>query len=611
LFGLALLAFGFFGFESLTSPAWAAEPPAASPAAGTEPELPALPAVPKVESSPPERAELEDLDSRLQHFLSDKVDERKDAVREVLEVRPKLIAAVLQRLDKLAARADRERMKRALAQVREKSGRTQAGDPGSRDSTDSRGDLLLQIAERARPKDAGWRDLAELVALSRMLTQIGQVHAARGLIEIYVRFGEFMRVDVQNRLLDLKDGAVAALIEARRHRAEKVARWAERQLDRLGKAAPSEAIRTDDFEILGDVLRAYGRTRDPDAARIIVTYASSERFVLRQAARQAIVLLGEVGIWQLRDAYETVVGKRPRRDWSWDRTARELFFEYDKLHAAKAYETLELGNKAAAEGRLQDMGKAYDSLLARVPQFDRAASLAPGYFRLAEKLARDDPAGAEIALVRVERLATDPTLQKKARSLRDTLTAEQYLAHGVVDTYLVRRALEQDANNERAKQLLTLGDHAKVEALTVRARWLTSGSIALTAAIAIGFVLARRGGRPKTARSGPPAERAAEPLALSEAEPPTVSVAARDRAAEAERPMPLSHQDQRAPDVIREASQRATIGNCVSASGDTTAVPAGDAPASASGDAPASASGDAPSAVVAPAKPRDPFEDLF
>ena len=75
--------------------------------------------------------------------------------------------------------------------------------------------------------------------------------------------------------------------------------------------------------------------------------------------------------------------------------------------------------------------------------------------------------------------------------------------------------------------------------------------------------------------------------------------------------MPLSHQDQRAPDVIREASQRATIGNCVSASGDTTAVPAGDAPASASGDAPASASGDAPSAVVAPAKPRDPFEDLF
>lgn len=569
-----LLAFLLCHWHWLSSAAAAesSNSPAASDAS-----LPALPSVPKLEVLPPERADVDDLDSRLQRLQSDNPDDRKEAVREILEVRPKLVAAVLQRLDKLAARADRERMKRALAQVRDKSNHaSEPGDSGPRGAAESRSDLLMQLVERARPKDEGWRELTELVALSRMLTQIGNVHAARGLVEIYVRFGEFMRVDVQNRLLDLKDGAVAALIEARRHRAEKVARWAERQLDRLGKAAPSEAIRTDNFEVLADVLRAYGRTKDPDAARIIVTYASSERFQLREAARQAIVLLGEVGIWQLRDAYESVVGKRPRRDWSWDRTARELFFEYDKLHAAKAFEMLEVGNKAAAENRLEDMAKAYDSLLARSPQFDQAATLAPGYFRYAEQIAKSDPAAAQIALVRVERLATDPVLRQKAKSLRDTLIAEQQLSQGMVNTYLTRRAIEQDPTNARAKRLLAVGDRAKVEALTARTRWLTSGAIGLTALIAIVVILLRQHERPQKEQqtslaAEPPPQRRARTST-----PPTVDVSSQAAATVTSTADASSWEEQREPQGQE--------------------VPAGETAG----------------AETAPlGKPRDPFEDIF
>ena len=70
------------------------------------------------------------------------------------------------------------------------------------------------------------------------------------------------------------DFGVAALIEARRHKADKIARWAERQLDILNKAIPSEAIRTDHHEALADILRAYGRCRDPDAARIILSWVT-------------------------------------------------------------------------------------------------------------------------------------------------------------------------------------------------------------------------------------------------------------------------------------------------------------------------------------------------
>jgi hypothetical protein len=445
----------------------------------------------------PERAEIEELETRVLRLYSDNAEDRKESVREILEVNRKFLPAILLRLDKLAARADRDRMKRTMSQVRDKSNRAlDAPEPVAHGAQDSRPDLLMQLVDKARPKDDGWRDLLELVALSRMLTQIGNVQAARGLVEIYVRFGEFMRVDVQNRLSELKDGGVAVLIETRRHRAEKVAHWAERQLDRLGKGVPSEAIRTDNFEALADVLRAYGRVKDPDAARIIVSYASSERFQLREAARQAIAMLGEVGIWQLRDAYENVVGKRPRRDWSWDRTARELFFEYDRLRAAKLYELLEAGNQALSERRFEDMARAYDALLARSPQFDKASSLAAGYFALAERLSQSQPAVAQAALVRVERVATDLTMRQRARSLRDTIGAEQQMRRGIVDAYLLQSAIERDPNNRRAMQLLASGDRAALEAQAIRTRWLTSGAIATIASAAILWVLLRRRGQP-------------------------------------------------------------------------------------------------------------------
>jgi hypothetical protein len=481
---------------TLAWPQLAAAAASTAPEAAVQPaeaDLPALPKPRSLELVPPDKADVDELDARITRLLSDNPEDRKDAVREVFEVPTKLVAAILQRLDKLAARADREGMKRVLAQIREKSSRAAAAnEPSVDDANDSHADLLVQLIEKAHPKNTAWRELTELIALSRMLTQIGNIDAARGLVEIYARFGEFVRVDVQNRLFDLRDGAIAALIETRRHRAEKLAQWADRQLDRLGKGVPSEAIRTDNFEVLADILRAYGRTKDPDAARIIVSYASSERFQLREAARQAIVMLGDVGLWQLREAYETVVGKRPRRDWSWDRTARELFFEYDKLHTSKLRELIEQGKKAEREGHFEDMAKAYDAVLARAPEFDAAPTLAPGYLGMAEKLAQSRPEVAQTALVRVLRLTTDPAMRQRAQSLRDTIRAEQQLHEGIVDAHLLHQAAELDPNNRRAKELLSAGDRAVLQAETIRTRWLTSGAIALMATVAILFVLLRR-----------------------------------------------------------------------------------------------------------------------
>ncbi|MGC4066226.1 MAG: hypothetical protein QM784_16605 [Polyangiaceae bacterium] len=206
---------------------------AAEPETNTgESRLPPLPTPPNLVPPPPDAADVEELDGKLARLKSADAEARNDAARELLEVRPRLVSAVLARLGKLSERADRERMKRALAAAKERLTRSKKA---AADDADVPSDMFLVLVRQASPKDEGWKDLVELFAISRMFAQIGTVEAARGLVEIYVRFGEFVRVDVQNRLGDLKDGAIAALVEARRHKAEKIAQWAERQLDRIGK----------------------------------------------------------------------------------------------------------------------------------------------------------------------------------------------------------------------------------------------------------------------------------------------------------------------------------------------------------------------------------------
>jgi hypothetical protein len=448
--------------------------------------LPPLPTPPSTVPPLPSNEETEELEGKFKGLKSPSSRERTEAVKESLEVRPKLIFAAIARFNKLSERAEPERLKRALVSIKEKANR------GRRGSTDESKDLVYILAEQCNVKDDSHRELLELVTLSRVFAQIGTVEGARYLIEEYVRFGEFVRVDVQNRLFELKDGAIAALIEARRHKAEKIAHWAERQLDRLGKAAPSEAVRTTSYQTLADILRAYGRTKDPDAARVVVSYANSERYQVREAARQAVALMGNVALWQLREAYEDVMGKRPRRDFGWERTARELFYEYDRLRIVVVAKLYESGVKAYGDGNLEEMAKAYDAVLARLPEFDRGPDMAAGYFALAEKLQHKNPEEAASALVRVERLAKDENLRARARSLRDTLKAVKRAENGVFDTSLLSSAVERDRTNVVASKMLTALDKQLVESTTTRVRWLTSGAIAMIALISIAIILFRR-----------------------------------------------------------------------------------------------------------------------
>lgn len=452
--------------------------------------LPPLPAVPGIELPKPKKDDLADLDALLSRLRDKDSMVRDQAVKEILEIQPRLVPAIAERLDAIADKADRDQMKRLLHGIRHTARKEvrrkmrAAGEKGRVKTPD----YLQMVVDHAKPDSPAWQNLVSVLGLSRMLVHIGTVDAVRVLIDVYVRFGEFLRVDTQLQLEQLGDKAVAALIEARRHPAKKIAHWADRQLDMMGKAIPSEAIRTHDYEVLADVLRAYGRVRDPDAARMVISFANSERAQVRLAARQAVVMMGDVANWQLRDTYETIVGDKPPRDWGWKRTARELFGRFDRQRLAKVYHLFDEGMAAYRAGRLGAMLKSFDKVLAQSPMFEHRSDMVQGYLAFAKKFADQHPAEALDAARRAERLAPDDAAEKPIKSLRLTLEGEQLLGRGVADQTLFRRALDLDPSNTRAHDGLSRIEHGELTKHSQKRRYTAAGAIGAAALLAIAFI---------------------------------------------------------------------------------------------------------------------------
>jgi hypothetical protein len=453
-----------------------------------------------MDAAQPNAEDVQDLEARLAAIFSEETDARETAIGELIEVRPRLVAAIHLRLAQLADHSDKEKLKRVINDARRqiKTSSSSSVHDSSAAARSAGSDLLAALERSDRIRDQGWRESVSLVALLRMLSATGTVEGARELIFAYARFGEFIRPEVQQRLSEMKDRSIAAIIEARRHPAEKISRWAGLRLDQMGKAIPGEAVRTDDYDALADILRAYGRIRDPDAARIIVSFANSERGQLRLAARQAIAMLGPVGLWQLRDAYEDVVGRRPRRDWTWEHTARELFGEFDRLRLARVYGTFVEGLEHLKKGELEAMGKCFDTVLAKDPLFEKRAQMAEGYLKLAQRAAGDNPEAARQAAIRVERLASEPKLKNQARSLVITLRAAASANRGLLETDRLEHAIELDPDNRRARELLAGATPDSVRTQSATLRWISSAVIGGFGLLAVLFILLRRAGERQT-----------------------------------------------------------------------------------------------------------------
>ncbi len=414
----------------------------------------------RASQSPPgasatEAAGTADVDVWLAQLTGVDASARKVALAALETGSPTMLAGMARHLADLKRTANRDAMAQVLARARKGAGpdEERAKKPASEDAAKFY-DWLNRVMAAPAPQDDAWRDLASILGMSRMLAHIGSAPAARELLAIYPGFGELLRVDIERQVKVLGERAVAPLIELRRGEAKSLRPWASKMLDVLGKTVPGEAVQTADNQVLADVLRAYGRTRDTDAARVIVSFANSDRAQVREAAREAVTMLAENGTWQLRESYENLVGKKAPEDWTWDKVASELFAAYDRSRLSEVFGLMDEALASYKSGKLEAMGSAFDRVLARAPGFERRREMIPGYIDLAHSLKNSDRPRAMATLRKVVRLDPAGPRARAVQSELAYLEALDLATHGVVDETGYRRAVDLDPSNTEAKDAL-------------------------------------------------------------------------------------------------------------------------------------------------------------
>ena len=399
--------------------------------------LPPLPPMPEIDASPPTVDARTSLQTRLAALQSTSLS--SPLATEQLAFLSQgassdLVPAIRERLEELREELDGDRATALLERARAKGRRAiRAYKRAHKDEPEPAGDWLAFIVALENHEAKGWRSLAELYALLRVLETVGTTDAVRQMIASYSYFGELVRIDLQRAITRLDEKAVPALIEAKQHDARKVRRWATKRLDQLGRAITGEAAATIDPHILADVLLAFGRVRDLDATRIILSFTSSDRVHLRTAARAAIGAMGKPIRGFVRNAYKDLTGSAPPKEWEWERLARELFRLHDVARLRVVYEQMDAGTDAAKAGRYDDAVAAFDDVLSRVPLFDRRSEMTPAYFEHAKQLI--EKAERERALLLLHKaLRLDPNTPHQAaiESRIAMLEGERLLENGEV-----------------------------------------------------------------------------------------------------------------------------------------------------------------------------------
>ena len=284
---------------TIAAPVHADDAPAASASAAPEIPLPELPELRSADLPKASREAVKGLETRLEELVNTPVDgplAKLDERLLVADLDDEIVPAIAERLARLKDELDGDGASRVLEKSR-KVGRKairayrKEHDLKKKDP-DPPYDWLVFVLSLGDSADDTWRGSVELYGMLRMLEAIGTTPAVRVMIEAYSYFGELVRIDLQRAVERLENKAVPALIEAKKHDARRVRRWARLRLEGIGRAIPGEAVSTTDPNVLAAVLRAFGRVRDVDATRVIMSFASSERVQLREAAREAIAAIG-------------------------------------------------------------------------------------------------------------------------------------------------------------------------------------------------------------------------------------------------------------------------------------------------------------------------------
>lgn len=354
----------------------------------------------------------------------------------------------------------------------------------------------------------GPRGLALIAAGMRAAERQGGVVGARLLVKLTAEHKGIFKPLSTSALKRMGDHAVAALIEVRRDPDKDLRNLANKLLDGMGRFLPQDAVQVKDPQSLAEVLVAFGKTKDPDALRVVISYLNADRVAVRDSARWAVAQYGDGAKPLLKETYEAFSGEKVSDDVAADKLLSSLLGAYDKVRLAEVFHLLDEGIAHRDAGRLEEAVTAFDALLARAPTFDRRAELAPPYFELGKRAGAKDRTQGRVLMSKAARLAAGTPLSASIEAELTFLDAQDLLERGVADTALLRKVVQLDPNHQGARDLLTrLESEERVRDDRFR-RWAGAGAAGLVAAL-LAVLLVGRG------KKAPPPQSPRRPVRVA------------------------------------------------------------------------------------------------
>lgn len=352
----------------------------------------------------------------------------------------------------------------------------------------------------AAPRDDGWAAAtSEVTEAILVIRALGRGHTVEGLtavIQFMPRERQTFRREVARALLAAGAWALPALIRGKRTGGdEELKRFCRRLIADMGFAAPADAVQQGDNELLAAILLAYGDTKDPQALNVVASFVSSEREIVRDAARRAIAQYGGNAVWALRQAYENFAGREPPNEWNVDRTARELYTLYDRSRTRDADVFLDQGLRAQRAGKPDEMLRAFDRALALAPRHVRRKDMVPGLLARAEELLRagEQDAAALALLRKAHRLDPEGPLSRRVGAHLAYLEGKAWRDRGLSDREPFAQALALDPRHPLAREAVDELDAAARGERRVRKLPLRIGiSLAFVSIAALVWVLRRK-----------------------------------------------------------------------------------------------------------------------
>jgi tetratricopeptide (TPR) repeat protein len=413
---------------------------------------------------------------------------RADAYHALIELHEESLPGIAARLTALRrSRPDTEAAKAAFTAFRHALG-SRRGD----DVIDLAQGVLPALAER---RDASLLAMAEPLLLLRALERMATREAGLRMADIFTLDAPGVW-DFELHLARDRVGLrlLPALIALRSHGDARVRAWAQQGVHALGMEDPAVATNQSDAHLAAEVIRAYSDPLDFDAMPLLVRLTAADKLEVREAARAAVARFGKNAVWQTRQLYSEVAGKGADKRWDAERTARELYAVLDRSQREQAGALLAKGMSDYVSGRLPEMQKSYDALLAQYPRFEEREKMAPGYAALGDALLEEDKLeAAHAAYQRALRLAPEASDAEQLRGKLAFTEAELSLTDGVVDLHGYDQALHHDPQLSAAADIKDRLSGQKAVRERRNKRLAAGAAIALLCGFMLVMLRSRRG----------------------------------------------------------------------------------------------------------------------